>query len=160
MKVAQSVKQFSSLPIYRGFTYQQRCLRSLIHSLYIMEGALKVALTLTNTLEMYRRACNSHRMDYSICQYLYKAVMSPSIIFHRLSSLSIFLYIIWSETPSSSKFSLIGASKNGPNSYGSFYLVLNISLFWIVLIVINDTTTVSDYGKVTETPNFQSDAHG
>lgn len=90
---------------------------------------------------------------------MYTKLSFPQV-FSSLGYESIFLYIIWCETPSPSKLFIIRASKNGLNSYGSFCLILTISLFWIILIVIHDTTTVSNYGKVTETSNFQGDAHG
>lgn len=42
-----------------------------------------------------------------------------------------------------------------------FLLILSITaLLWIRLIFINDTTPMSNCGKVTEISNLQSDAHG
>jgi len=46
---------------------------------YVILGALKVALTLTNILDNYRRTQNSKSMDHGIYRQLYKVAMPPSI---------------------------------------------------------------------------------
>lgn len=46
---------------------------------YVILGALKVVLTLTNILDNYRRTQNSESMDHGTYRHLYEVAMPPGI---------------------------------------------------------------------------------